>query len=152
MIDGLSVDVLEGLDNLTSVGSLTITANSALTSIEALANLTSVTGDINITSNDLLTSLMVLANLTNYDDANTVTISNNPALDCSLTPALPFVVDVSTGNLVDCLLPSSEVVNTVYFLPPLDYDVDPIFDDATADASEITQPLERRKCIVIPYE
>ena len=146
VIDGLPVTSLEGLENLTSVGSLTITANPALTSLEPLTNLVTVTSDITITGNDLLTALTGLGNLTDFDDSNTVTISNNPALDCSLTPALPFVVDVSTGNLVNCVLPTPEVVNTVYFLPPIDYDVDPIFNDAIdlTPGEPVTVTLERR--------
>ncbi len=94
---------LEGLSGLTSVGfSLLIGDNDALTSLEGLSNLTSIGGSISIFDNEVLASLDGLQNVTNFDDSNNVNIENNPALDCSPPPVLPFVVDTSTDNAVNC--------------------------------------------------
>jgi hypothetical protein len=95
---------LEGLSSLSSIGfSFLVGDNDALTSLEELTgNLTTVGGSISIFDNAVLESLAGLESITNYDDTNNVNIEDNPALDCSLTSALPFVVDTSTGNAVEC--------------------------------------------------
>ncbi|MEM6430070.1 MAG: hypothetical protein AAF708_12585, partial [Deinococcota bacterium] len=97
---------LAGLDNLTFIGGwLFIIANDSLTTIGALANLRTVGDNINITSNDALLSLAGIENIAGYDNDNRVNISENENLDCTPPPVLPFVVDSSSGNAVDCPTP-----------------------------------------------
>jgi hypothetical protein len=63
---------LNGLDSLTSVvGSfLSIYNNDALTSLNGLKNLTSVSGNLMITNNDVLTNLCALYNVILYGNLN----------------------------------------------------------------------------------
>ncbi|MEM6429023.1 MAG: hypothetical protein AAF708_07265 [Deinococcota bacterium] len=103
--DNDALGSLAGLENLSSVDDLSIgtfNGNDALTSIAALSNLTTVENNISISNNPLLTSLSGLENITNYSDGNTVQIVDNASLDCTPPPVLPFSVDTSTGNLVNC--------------------------------------------------
>ena len=79
---------LSGLDNLTSIGgNLTIGgpppyANTSLTSLTGLENLSHIEGKLQFNNNDALTSLSGLDNLTSVGDA--LTIYNNDSL-ASLT-------------------------------------------------------------------
>lgn len=127
--DAPSLTSLEGLNSLTSVAVLGVQNTPALTSLEALQNLTTIAwpwgpGSLYIGNADSLTSLAglnsvttagavyiqrnaLLASITDLGSLSTVlewsTVSDNPMLDCSLTPQPPFLpVDVSEGNLVDC--------------------------------------------------
>jgi hypothetical protein len=106
-----ALETLTGLDSLTTVGGeLILFDNAVLSSLTALTSLTTVAEDIligrtelmQIPGNTQLGSLAGLENITNYDDANTVIISFNRNLDCTPPPILPFMVDESTGNLVNC--------------------------------------------------
>ena len=128
---------LTGLDTLASVGGdVTISNNSALTSLVALANLTSIAGNITVSDNGALLALTGLENVAGYDDGNVVTVVDNSSLDCS-QPALPFVVDVSQGNAVDCEVAAEAPANSVRFLAPLDYLPNlNIFVDLTAGISQ----------------
>lgn len=116
--DNSKLTSLQGLNNLVSVDSSSnqnwffdgihiggdrYGGNNALMSLAALESLTHVDGDISITRNQALTSLVGLENITNYQNINSVEIIRNASLDCTPPPVLPFVVDRSTGNLVDCV-------------------------------------------------
>jgi hypothetical protein len=95
-----------GLDNLTFIGGrLTIQGNDSLTTIEALANLQTVGDNISINRNDVLPSLAGIENIAGYDNDNLVSISENDNLDCTPPPALPFIVDTSSNNAIDCPTP-----------------------------------------------
>jgi len=69
---------LDGLESLTSVGSLSIGNNDALTNLDGLENLTSVGAGVNIVANDALTDLGGLGSLTSVGAS--LTISQNSAL------------------------------------------------------------------------
>lgn len=101
---------LTGLGNLTTIGgALIVLDNASLMSLDAL-NLETIAGDIvigaprggGIPGNRQLTSLAGLETIRNYDDSNSVQVVNNPNLDCTPPPVLPFTVDVSADNAVNC--------------------------------------------------
>jgi PKD repeat protein len=93
------------LTSLTSVGGNLQLENLDFADLSFLTNLTSVGGDITIFNNDRtsFTSLAGIENIMGYNDANTVTVSDNGFLDCTPPPTLPFTVDFSTNNAVDCI-------------------------------------------------
>lgn len=99
-----SVRDFASLTSLTSVGGNLQLENLDFADLSFLSNLTSVGGDITIFNNDRtsFTSLAGIENIADYDDDNTVIISNNGFLDCTPPPTLPFIVDVSDDNLLDC--------------------------------------------------
>lgn len=95
------------LTSLTSIGGNLQLENLDFADLSFLTNLTSVGGDITIFNNDRasFTSLAGIENIAGYNDANTVTINDNGFLDCNALLPLPFVVDVSTDNAVECGAP-----------------------------------------------
>lgn len=101
---------LQGLNNLTSVGSLTIQSNSALVDLNALESLTHIDKNITIESNNVLDDISVLSQLDTTVPPNWITlrIINNPVLaTCNLpyicsyitTPGAWFMIN---GNAGDC--------------------------------------------------
>jgi len=102
--DNARLQSLAGLNRLALIGeSLFVTNNDALTSLAGLSNVQRIGGNIVISGNNAatFTSLRGISNLPNYDDSNTVSINNNDFLDCGALE-LPFVVDTSEGNAVNC--------------------------------------------------
>ena len=102
--DNARLQSLAGLNRLALIGSsLFVTNNDALSSLTALRNVQRIGGNIAISDNDAaaFTSLIGITNLPNYDNSNTVSINNNDFLDCGALE-LPFVVDASEGNAVNC--------------------------------------------------
>ncbi len=79
---------LNGLNNLSSVGSLIIEQNNPLISIEALSGLTTINDHFAIIENGNLSNLEGLNNLTSV--SSSISFSNNNLLDnfCALQPAL----------------------------------------------------------------
>lgn len=127
---------LAPLAGLTVITRSLVIANTGLETLAGLEGLVSVGGDITIRDNDALLSLAGLENIAGYDDSNVVTVVDNNSLDCS-QPALPFAVDVSQGNAVDCEVSAEAPVNSVRFLAPLDYTPSlNIFVPLTAGISE----------------
>jgi hypothetical protein len=100
-----ALTTLTGLTGLDTIGgNLQVNDNANLTTLLALNNLTTLDGGISVDNNDMLTTLDGLDSINGYDDSNTVSIQNNDMLDCSATPSLPFMVDVSSGNSVNCVM------------------------------------------------
>jgi hypothetical protein len=110
---------LTGLNNLVIVssetplfrpelyaGSFFIRNNNALVSLEGLEKLEQVRGPVYVLGNASLTSIEQLTGIQDYNDSvYEVTVANNPNFDCTPPPILPFIVDVSSGNLIDCPTP-----------------------------------------------
>ena len=69
---------LNGLDNLSLLGNLSITSNATLMSFHALRNLTSINGSLYVYNNDMLTNLTGLENLTSVTNLE---IRNNDGLE-----------------------------------------------------------------------
>jgi hypothetical protein len=110
---------LAPLAGVTGITRSLVIANTNLETLAGLEGLVAVGGDITISGNDALLSLAGLENIAGYDDANTVQVIDNSSLDCS-QPTLPFSVDISQGNAVDCTI-SEDAINSVRFLAPLEY-------------------------------
>jgi acyl-[acyl carrier protein]--UDP-N-acetylglucosamine O-acyltransferase len=104
---------LAGLNQLAVIGrNVFINDNPVLESVADLAGVTFVGRNIYIANNDdpQFTSLRGLQNIQNYDDSSRVTVIDNDNLDCR-SPRLPFIVDRSTGNAVDCVVDEGERPN-----------------------------------------
>jgi hypothetical protein len=69
---------LTALENLTSIGGFSIYSNDALTSLDGLGNITSISGDLWIKENDALTNLSGLENLASI--GKHMYIENNKAI------------------------------------------------------------------------
>ncbi|MEM7738034.1 MAG: hypothetical protein AAF267_19835 [Deinococcota bacterium] len=113
LLGGLIVDnnpaltSLAGLENVRIVGGVAfmIAANPLLESLDDLDALEIIRSYIVIMDNGL-TSIAELDNIRGYrDNMLNVNISGNTNLDCSPPPDLPFVVDISNGNAVNCPRP-----------------------------------------------
>ncbi|MCA9441885.1 MAG: FG-GAP repeat protein [Candidatus Omnitrophica bacterium] len=118
--DNDSLTSLRGLDGLTQFvathGASTgvwVEGNDSLTSLDGLDSLVSVEGwFFEISNNASLTDIGALSNLVH--SATYSIISDNPLLDC-YSFDLPFWVDGSSGNLVNCtngLCPGPMVLTT----------------------------------------
>ncbi len=85
-----------GLNNLSSVQSLSIQGNTSLNSIGALSNLNEV-GEINIAGNQILSSL---EGLEGVSSTNSITLFSNPFLtSLNGLNSLTAATDVTLGNL-----------------------------------------------------
>jgi len=109
-INGSDITSLAALSNITSLtGDLTITWNSVLTDLSGLSNITSVGGTIAIENNGQLPNLHGLHNLgSNFSG---LSIVNNPGLSvCSLPNFCTYLSNPSathprniSGNMANCL-------------------------------------------------
>jgi hypothetical protein len=85
-----TLTTLNGLDKLTTVGGIEISFNSTLTNINSLNKLTIVNGSVNVIGNQNLTSLNALNN--SLSISGDLTIKNNPKLSqCSATAVCNFL-------------------------------------------------------------
>jgi hypothetical protein len=81
---------------------LYVIENPLLTTLDELESLEVIRGDIRIFENRNLISVAALENIRGYRNDLRVIISRNPSLDCTPPPVLPFIVDESINNLVNC--------------------------------------------------
>jgi len=72
-----ALENLDGLSGLVTAGSIAIDSNAALLNVDGLSSLVSVTGELNINNNGLLTDLSGLGSLTEVGD---LYVDNNDAL------------------------------------------------------------------------
>ena len=83
LIIGPSIENLDGLENLTTIGGLKISGNRFIKDLTALESITSISGDLTIYGNIVLTSLTGLENITSVGGTLRIgyyDFGNNPAL------------------------------------------------------------------------
>jgi hypothetical protein len=101
---------LDGLSGLMTAGSIAIDSNAALLNVDGLSSLVSVTGLLNINNNGLLTDLSGLGSLT---EVGSLDVDNNDALTDFGMLSLTVVTDYMSISRHDALITMMGLDNLV---------------------------------------
>ncbi len=99
IITNNNITNLQGLENLTSAGSLNIRENDVLTDLSALENLNSVEG-LYISYNEMLSNLNGLGNI-NHNLIQFISIENNPNLSVCYVESVCGYLQNDGGNSIE---------------------------------------------------
>lgn len=101
---------LDGLSGLMTAGSIAIDSNAALLNVDGLSSLVSVSGELNINNNTLLTDFSGLGSLT---EVGTLLVDNNDALTDFAMPSLVAVTGEMSITRNDGLITMMGLENLV---------------------------------------